>query len=58
MLAEQLGLSTDDAFDRLRGHPFGESRLLVDVASDVLAHRLRLDQEPDGASDATGPPEQ
>jgi hypothetical protein len=58
MLAEQLGLSTDDAFDRLRGHAFVESRLLVDVASDVLARRLRLDQEPNGAGDASGPPEQ
>ncbi|MEJ2863564.1 GAF domain-containing protein [Actinomycetospora flava] len=44
MVAEQLHVSTDAAFDRLRGHAFVESRLLVDVASDVLAHRLRLDQ--------------
>ncbi|WP_433784692.1 GAF domain-containing protein [Actinomycetospora sp. CA-101289] len=58
MLAEQLDLNPDDAFDRLRGHAFVESRLLVDVASDVLARRLRFDQEPDGAGDAAGPPEQ
>jgi len=38
-------------------HAFVESRLLVDVASDVLARRLRLDQEPDGTGDAWGPPE-
>lgn len=43
MLAEQLGVSTDAAFDRLRAHAFVESRLLVDVASDVLAHRVHLD---------------
>ena len=46
MVAEQLGLPPDAAFDRMRGHAFVESRLLVDVASDVLAHRLRLDQPP------------
>jgi hypothetical protein len=48
MVAEQLGVFTDAAFDRLRGHAFIEGRLLVDVASDVLAHRLRLDRGPDG----------
>jgi hypothetical protein len=58
MVAQQLGLSTDAAFDRLRGRAFVESRLLVDVASDVLAHRVRLDQAPDGLTDAPGPPEQ
>jgi hypothetical protein len=57
MLAEQLGLSPDDAFDRLRGHAFVESRLLVDVASDVLARRLRLDRAADGPSDTTGSPD-
>jgi len=37
MLAEQLRLTPEAAFDRLRGHAFVEGRLLVDVASDVLA---------------------
>jgi hypothetical protein len=46
MVAEQLGLPPDAAFDRMRGHAFLESRLLVDVASDILAHRLRLDRPP------------
>jgi hypothetical protein len=49
MLAEQLGLSPDEAFDQMRGHAFTESRLLVDVASDILAHRLRLDRSPHGS---------
>jgi hypothetical protein len=46
MVAEQLGVPPDEAFDRLRGHAFVEGRFLVDVASDVLAHRLRLDRPP------------
>ena len=43
MLAERLGLDPDAAFDRLRAHAFAQGRLLVDVAVDVLARRLRLD---------------
>ncbi|MFC5140023.1 GAF and ANTAR domain-containing protein [Actinomycetospora rhizophila] len=54
MVAEQLGVSPDAAFDRLRGHAFVENRLLVEVASDVLAHRLRLDRVPDGPSGDPG----
>ena len=46
MVAEQLSLPPDAAFDRMRGHAFVESRLLVDVAADILAHRLRLDRPP------------
>lgn len=48
MLAEQLDLPPDAAFDRMRGHAFVESRLLIDVAADILAHRLRLDRPPPG----------
>jgi hypothetical protein len=43
-----LDLPPDAAFDRMRGHAFVESRLLIDVAADVLAHRLRLDRPPPG----------
>ena len=54
MVAEQLRLSPDAAFDRLRGHAFLENRLLVDVAADVVGHRLRLDlappEEPSGST--------
>ena len=47
VLAEQLELPPAAAFDRMRGYAFTEGRLLVDVAADVLAHRLRLDRVPD-----------
>lgn len=46
MVAEQLGVPPREAFDRMRGHAFVENRLLVDVAADILAHRLSLDEPP------------
>ena len=57
MVAEQLGVAPDAAFDRMRGHAFVENRLLVDVASDILAHRLHLDPAPpEGPCSPAGPP--
>jgi ANTAR domain/GAF domain len=43
MLSVQLGVSMDEAFVRLRAHAFAESRPLRDVARDVVARELRLD---------------
>ncbi|WP_150493793.1 ANTAR domain-containing protein [Streptomyces kanamyceticus] len=43
MLADQLGTGCDHALIRLRGHAFSHDRPLLDVARDVLARRLRLD---------------
>lgn len=57
MAAEQLGVPPDAAFDRMRGHAFVENRLLVDVASDILSHRLHLDPAtPEGPSNNVSPP--
>lgn len=44
MTSAQLGVSLDDAFVRLRAHAFAENRQLRDVANDVVANRLRLDE--------------
>ena len=44
MISAQLGVSLDDAFVRLRAHAFAENRQLRDVANDVVASRLRLEE--------------
>ncbi|RKT54176.1 ANTAR domain-containing protein [Saccharothrix australiensis] len=44
MLAAQLRISLEDAFARLRAHAFASRRSVLDVARDVLARRLPLDQ--------------
>jgi hypothetical protein len=43
MVAVQLGISVGEALLRLRAHAFGNERLLVEVAEDVVARRLRFD---------------
>jgi len=40
MVLVQLGIDAADALARLRAHAFVHQRLLVDVARDVVAHRL------------------
>jgi ANTAR domain/GAF domain len=40
MVLVQLGVSAEEALARLRAHAFGEQRLLIDVARDVVARRL------------------
>ena len=42
MLAEQLAMTVDDAFDVLRGHARSNGRKLHDVAGDVVAGALKL----------------
>jgi len=42
ILSEQLGISIDEAFVRLRVHAFGVGRSVNEVAADVVARRLRL----------------
>lgn len=44
MLSAQLRISLEDAFARLRAHAFAGRRSVLDVARDVLARRLPLDQ--------------
>ena len=48
MLTVQLGVPVTEAFIRLRAYAYGEDRRLADVASDIVARRLRLDPDPDG----------
>ncbi|MBT2418610.1 GAF and ANTAR domain-containing protein [Streptomyces sp. ISL-22] len=45
MIMAQLGVATDEALARLRAHAFAHGRTALDVAHDVVAHRLRLDQD-------------
>ncbi|MFJ8634880.1 GAF and ANTAR domain-containing protein [Streptomyces sp. NPDC093568] len=47
MIMAQLGVGTDEALARLRAHAFAQGRTALDVAGDVVAHRLRFDQEHD-----------
>lgn len=47
MLSAQLDITCDHALIRLRGHAFSQDRPLLDVARDVLARRLRLDDNGD-----------
>ncbi|MET9832143.1 GAF and ANTAR domain-containing protein [Streptomyces sp. NPDC006385] len=45
MMMAQLGVGTDEALARLRAHAFSHGRTALDVARDVVAHRLRFDGE-------------
>ncbi|WP_055566634.1 ANTAR domain-containing protein [Streptomyces atriruber] len=47
MLADQLATDCDHALIRLRGYAFSHDRPLLDVARDVLARRMRLDDDGD-----------
>ncbi len=50
MVAAQLEVSVGDALIRLRAHAFGNDRPLTEVAQDVVARKLRLD-DPSGERD-------
>ena len=45
MVLAQLDISAEDALARLRAHAFVEQRLLIDVARDVVARRLRFSDD-------------
>lgn len=45
MVTVQLGVSIEEAIARLRAYAFAHGRALVDVASDIVARRLRLEAE-------------
>jgi ANTAR domain len=55
MLTEQLGVTAPEAFIRLRAYAYSEDRRLADVASDIVARRLRL--RPDADPDADPVPD-
>jgi ANTAR domain len=46
MLTGQLGVSVAEAFARLRAYAYAQDRRLADVASDIVARRLRLHPDP------------
>ncbi|MDQ3765550.1 MAG: ANTAR domain-containing protein [Actinomycetota bacterium] len=46
MISVQLGVRIEEAFSRLRARAFTESRPLSELATDVVARRLRFDPEP------------
>lgn len=45
MVQVQLGVSTSEAFVRLRARAFATNRSLVDLAGDVVARRIRFSTE-------------
>ena len=47
MVMVQLGVSLEEAFARLRAHAFAEGVPLKEVADQIVARRLRLDQTGD-----------
>lgn len=47
MASVQLGVDVAEALVRLRAHAFAQNRLVVDVAEDVVARRLRLSIDDD-----------
>ncbi len=48
MIAVQLGVQVAEAAVRIRAHAFGADRQVADVAGDIVAGRLRLDNDRPG----------
>ena len=48
MITVQLGVDIAEAFARLRAYAYASDRRLADVARDIVARRLRLDDNPGG----------
>jgi GAF domain-containing protein len=57
MLSVQLGLDLSDALLRLRAYARSRERPIADVAAEVVARRLRLDDSRDGTALGPGGPE-
>ncbi|QNP75274.1 ANTAR domain-containing protein [Streptomyces roseirectus] len=53
MISVQLGVSLEEAMLRLRAYAFGSERPLGEVSADVIARRLRFDNDFD--DDVSGP---
>jgi AmiR/NasT family two-component response regulator len=45
MISVQLGVGQAEALVRMRAHAFRHRRALADVASDVVARRLRFNED-------------
>jgi hypothetical protein len=50
MLTVQLGVTAAEALTRLRAYAYTQDRRLADVASDIVARRLRLYPDPSAAT--------
>ena len=48
MISVQLGVSVGEAFTRLRARAFADDRPLSELATDVVARRIRFDHEDSG----------
>ena len=48
MISVQLGISVGEAFTRLRARAFADDRPLSELATDVVARRIRFDQQDTG----------
>jgi hypothetical protein len=57
MVSVQLSVGLPDALLRLRAHAWSRNRSLTDVATAVVARRLRFDHSKDGTADGAGGPE-
>jgi hypothetical protein len=57
MISVQLDVSVGDALLRLRAHAFAHGRSMSEVATDVVARRLRFDHSDDGATAGSGRPD-
>jgi hypothetical protein len=57
MISVQLDVSVGDALLRLRGHAFAHSRSMAEVATDVVARRLRFDHSDEGTTEGSGRPD-
>jgi hypothetical protein len=57
MLSVQLGVDLSEALLRLRAYAWSRERPISDVAADVVARRLRLDDSRDGTALGPGGPE-
>lgn len=53
MISVQLDVSMEEALLRLRAHAYSSERLLGEIAADVVARRLRFDDNFD--DDVSGP---
>jgi GAF domain-containing protein len=51
MASIQLGVSTDEALDRLRAHAYASARPLSSVAADIIARRATLQDQDDVSSE-------
>lgn len=45
MVSEDLGISVEEAFARLRAYAFSHDRLLTDVAREIVSRQLRFDDQ-------------